>query len=540
LKAENEWMSKDPLFREKIVNPIVDYISEHPEIEIWYNLVEYVKYLDKNNEKHTILAKRIQVFLINEIKNWREFIRNTFLISFSIKSWFDLDKDKVNAEFKNLDEAIKKLWVEETVNWKWDVINNSNIWYFAHFLSILKEYLTNQEQVKKIDEVTEWLYKVHYEMSSIWSLEDFKSKLNNSWLLERKLTPEELKKLDYKTIWGFMQSIKPYLKDKNINENNFWELLNIFEQINRAKKEEAINWLPVETKDILEKWKILRKKEDWKYSIDDVFLKWIISEYSQKSKENKWETLNSIITKKLKENWIEANEEIISFIEKQVEIEKSEQEIIKIKNNKELRENYILFANWEISQEEFEKQKIIIENKESTSNKENWTQNIIFDNIEFSQTNSWYEIPIWKWENLELSYSEFEKLKDNKKNLLSVIDFYKELKSLWIDFVWNYREFFTKEIKNFNINDGLNEQELLDLYNFIWKQIWKEWKTLDNAKKEFWDLNRWIDINCSIKWEDLIPPESKLESLNNWVLNNYLTKNWYFDRWQLIEWKWIK
>lgn len=167
-------------------------------------------------------------------------------------------------------------------------------------------------------------------------------------------------------------------------------------------------------------------------------------------------------------------------------------------------------------------------------------------NNEIKVENNWSEYTIYVWEDKEwvtLTWEEYENLKDKPEKLLTVTEFYKEIKDLWLSFIWEFRNFFQWNILWFDINDWVWEWELLNLYNFIWKQIWKNWDKLLDARNDFRLLNiwRWAEINSKINWEDLIVPESKLDNIwKTWVLYKYLDKNWYFNNWAIVSNKWIE
>lgn len=167
-------------------------------------------------------------------------------------------------------------------------------------------------------------------------------------------------------------------------------------------------------------------------------------------------------------------------------------------------------------------------------------------NNEIKVENKWSEYIIYVWEDkqwITLTWPEYENLKDSPEKLLSVAEFYKELNELWLSFVWDFRNFLQWNILWFNISDWVWEWELLKLYNFVWKQIWKNWETLLDARNDFRLLNiwKWAEINSKINWEDLIVPESKIDNIwKTWVLYKYLEKNWYFNNWAIVSNKWIE
>lgn len=173
-----------------------------------------------------------------------------------------------------------------------------------------------------------------------------------------------------------------------------------------------------------------------------------------------------------------------------------------------------------------------------TTTEKNTNQNTVYS-FPVIPTSTWYIIPVSPWVDMEISPEEYNDLKDSPEKMMTLVDFYEELNKLWLEFVWQFRNFFTKVWDIWiNIRNWITEVEIFKIYQIVWTQIWKRWNTITDARNDFRLIKRWVDIQCDIKWENLIPPESKTNWIYKWVIYAYLINKWYFKEWIIQLHKW--
>lgn len=499
--------------------------------ELWNYLISIKDFENelKNKDMDDINSKALSCYFLYLEKNWKlnlDWIiiwiwsRNILRLREIWEKWEEKDGEEI--KWLHAKRKLENIWILDKINKlienfsSWEKLietinSNQTTWQELNlWIEIIKENVNwirgklRNDLLEKYKSWTPWKDTKEFEkrldlfinsLENLWWVEDLKRRV---WIIERFLNNNnidaEIKEITNTSIDLSIQS----------NTLKLWEILKRINELNSALKELEKSW---ENKELINRIKVEIEK-----------LEKLKEEINKKSKSLK--TSSSLVKKSTEKEL----REIASW---ELEVEKLIERVSK--RDVEFKEEYKEYLKelWDGKKE----------NKKETSPKENtqqWNENWNSQSYseQFIQTENWlYSIKLESWLEMILTWPEFEELKDDKDSLISLQDFYQELNDLWLEFVWKNRNFFTKVIDKLNILNWVGEVERLELYNFVWWKIWKEWRNLQDAQNEFTKLKNWAwkDIWSIIPDDKLVPPEQNFRSLTTWVLFNYLKWEWYFN-----------